>query len=327
MRKLQVMRMFKNQMTSMMKKIEKVFLHLAQNLLCLGFNLNMNDDQFSGSYPLCCPQLFILTVADAPGGLAQATCQCPKNHVPVGKNSCKPSCDDHVPLYDGPVQVCSRQVYQQFQAKEECLSTQYCCNLTGNCIPYLWQCNGDYDCAQQEDVKDCNKRACKENYKKCNKTNKCIPEAWFCDGENDCGEGDTSDEGELCHEKTCGPENLRCNNGHCIPRPWQCDGDHDCSDRSGEKNCRVKNCTEGEFSCKDGNRCIPIFAQCDGKSDCSDYSDEENCTNNANCSQDQFMCKGSGLCIPHSWRRDGEKDCADGSDEKSCERQGTFVDV
>ncbi|KAH3880692.1 hypothetical protein DPMN_004614 [Dreissena polymorpha] len=42
MRKLQVMRMFKNQMTSMMKKIEKVFLHLAQNLLCLGFNLNMD---------------------------------------------------------------------------------------------------------------------------------------------------------------------------------------------------------------------------------------------------------------------------------------------
>ncbi|KAH3880765.1 hypothetical protein DPMN_004686 [Dreissena polymorpha] len=42
MRKLQVMRMLKNQMTSMMKKIEKVFLHLAQNLLCLGFILNMD---------------------------------------------------------------------------------------------------------------------------------------------------------------------------------------------------------------------------------------------------------------------------------------------
>ncbi|KAH3777952.1 hypothetical protein DPMN_179403 [Dreissena polymorpha] len=45
MRKLQVMRMLKNPMTSMMKKIEKVFLHLAQNLLCLGFNLNMDIKQ------------------------------------------------------------------------------------------------------------------------------------------------------------------------------------------------------------------------------------------------------------------------------------------
>ncbi|KAH3710885.1 hypothetical protein DPMN_070381 [Dreissena polymorpha] len=48
MMKLQVMRMLKNPMTSMknpmtsmMKKIEEVFLYLAQNLRCLGFNLNM----------------------------------------------------------------------------------------------------------------------------------------------------------------------------------------------------------------------------------------------------------------------------------------------
>ncbi|KAH3691935.1 hypothetical protein DPMN_192482 [Dreissena polymorpha] len=42
MRKLQVMRMLKNPMTSMMKKIEEVFRYLAKNLLCLGFNLNMD---------------------------------------------------------------------------------------------------------------------------------------------------------------------------------------------------------------------------------------------------------------------------------------------
>ncbi|XP_052236453.1 prolow-density lipoprotein receptor-related protein 1-like isoform X3 [Dreissena polymorpha] len=372
-----------------------------------------------------CSYLCLLTVSDRPGGLAQATCQCPENHVPVGKNSCKPNCDESqflckqsskcIPHWwqcdknqdceDGsdenmengsecasypcsqpglfkcssaknasgcvpPSFICDgnrdcddgsdetkyncttfpcmtgqykctadNMCISSFKVcdgkhdctdgadelnctKEDCLSTQFRCNSTGNCIPYLWQCDGDYDCAALEDEKDCDKRACKESYKKCNKTNKCIPEAWFCDGENDCGEGDTSDEGELCHEKTCGTDYLRCNNGHCIPRRWQCDGDQDCSDGSDENNCPVKNCTEGEFSCKDRNRCIPIFAVCDGKSDCADYSDEKDCPNKANCSQDQFLCKNTGMCIPHSWQCDGEKDCADGDDEKSCEKQG-----
>jgi len=62
-----------------------------------------------------------------------------------------------------------------FTAKQTCLDTQFTCSISGNCIPYLWQCDGDPDCGiSGEDEKDCEDRACRPDYIKCNKSRKSL---------------------------------------------------------------------------------------------------------------------------------------------------------
>lgn len=73
---------------------------------------------------------------------------------------------------------------------------------------------------------------------------------WLCDGDDDCGDGsderncgnyyssferflEAKRPGELCQ-----PTEFRCNdNRQCIPRSFQCDGTNDCHDGSDEVGC------------------------------------------------------------------------------------------
>uniref|UniRef100_A0A158R519 EGF-like domain-containing protein n=1 Tax=Syphacia muris TaxID=451379 RepID=A0A158R519_9BILA len=203
----------------------------------------------------------------------------------------------------------------------ECLTgSEFKC-LNGKCIPISWRCDGDRDCANDEDEMHCDNLVCNntEDFR-CSSDNSGLP-------------------------------------FYCIPKSWVCDGEPDCKDGSDENSCTdgsyykgviivillhneiiicwlyfryISNkflavCKEDQFSCMsyDGRSriCLPIEWKCDGSTDCKDGIDEQNCTDVKKCADDEFFvlkCATDNICIPHSWVCDGEHDCPDRSDEINC---------
>lgn len=220
---------------------------------------------------------------------------------------------------------------------EDCIKdSQFKCN-SGKCIPLSWRCDGDEDCPDADDEKDCKAITCDPLREfQCTRDSalplhsssirdlraRCIPRNWVCDGEADCA--DASDE-RGCHNITCGADQFTCEEfkGHsrvCIPLNWRCDGQNDCVDMSDEANCKnERTCGSNEFRCNN-NVCIFQNWKCDGDDDCGDGSDEDSKTcPEAVCNpKDKFQCKTGGTCIPRSWLCDGETDCRDHSDEMNC---------
>jgi hypothetical protein len=81
-----------------------------------------------------------------------------------------------------------------------CKVGEYTCLESCTCIPSLWRCDGEVDCAEEEDELECGDDLegelddCNSNYGyvRCPRTGKCITEDLLCDGKDDCG--DFSDE-------------------------------------------------------------------------------------------------------------------------------------
>jgi len=199
-----------------------------------------------------------------------------------------------------------------------CSTSQFECR-PGICIPQSWTCDGEADCTNGTDEKDCKDEqisSCAPEEFRCG-SGLCIPIAWQCDGEKDCPEADALDEWEhLCKKESCRDGEFRCESeGACIPEGWQCDGRNDCKDGSDELRCNVT-CSEEEFMCKN-TKCIQTRWRCDGMNDCGDGSDEEHCNKTTCKPVKEFTC-ASGACVDVEWRCDGEIDCDDGSDEKGC---------
>ncbi|KAI5636204.1 low-density lipoprotein receptor domain class A domain-containing protein [Phthorimaea operculella] len=204
------------------------------------------------------------------------------------------------------------------------LCTQWKClgnataGISARCIPAGARCDGNRDCIDGGDEKDCPPRTCPPHHFTC-ANSACVPWVWVCDGDGDCGDG--SDEGAICVRRTCARDEFRCRSGRCIPREWLCDAEADCPGREDEASCSpraVQACEPTYFRCPSG-ACIPGRWRCDYEDDCGDRADEINCQPR-NCSETEFRC-ANGECIRGDLRCSGAVECRDGSDEKQCALQ------
>ena len=218
-------------------------------------------------------------------------------------------------LCDG-IPHCNDSMDEKNCTAKQCTKDQFQCDKI-KCVPYMWVCDNDKDCADGTDEPDnCKSSTCPSNFYKCNITGRCIPYSWKCDGDIDCGVSDDSDEA-LCENTKCAEDQFKCASNNCIPKTWECDHDNDCKDGSDEKNCSTKyvDCTSEQFTCKNG-KCIPGSWKCNGEINCEDGSDENQCVNSTNCDEGEFDCKN--ICIPKAWRCDHDIDCSGGEDELNC---------
>nr|QYY47503.1 vitellogenin receptor-1 [Pardosa pseudoannulata] len=201
--------------------------------------------------------------------------------------------------------------------EKTCIPRWFDCG-NGKCIAEIWHCDGENDCGNFNDEKDCEnqpiKNYCFSSQFQCkSEDGLCIPEKWHCDGGEDCRDG--SDEIE-CNNSTEICTGFICRNHQCIPDKWRCDGNIDCEDRSDEELCpQSKLCNDSEYLCSSGS-CILQHLVCNGKKDCNDGSDEgPHCGDpceNATCSQN---CKGTPAG-PQCYCNDGYE--LDHRDNKTC---------
>ncbi|KAH6919922.1 hypothetical protein HPB50_029091 [Hyalomma asiaticum] len=209
-----------------------------------------------------------------------------------------------------------------------CPTDRFLCNYLGKfvCVPTERKCNGDIDCDNGMDEKNCTRpETCSEDEFRCMDRAQCIPAALRCDGKIDCRDG--SDEAAVVcpNEMLCPPGQFACKSAlqgsvTCLPRASVCDGHLDCSNGSDEFACANRICEPGEFRCYSG-QCILQNSICDDKPDCRDESDEYTmlCLYKLFCPLAHMPCKshnGSQICVDEARKCDGDVDCKSGVDER-----------
>jgi hypothetical protein len=173
-----------------------------------------------------------------------------------------------------------------------CTGGAFACG-NSNCIPQVYVCDGDKDCPNASDERDC---AVEENVAPyegmvscCGaNSNETCEQSKRCNGVVDCH---YTYEDELNCTQCSG---FNCGDGQCIPSRFRCDGKHFTIDNAVSAN---DNCFNGA----DEDRC--------DMSACMHMTSDDV----------GFQCSNSSLCIEGIQRCDNVADCADGSDERGCE--------
>lgn len=106
-----------------------------------------------------------------------------------------------------------------------CTSEQYKC-ATGECIPAVWRCDNQPDCADKSDEAGCGIK-CDITEFKC-ESGECVDLKRRCDGVSQCI--DSSDESNCCSQAG----SFVCSSGQCVLNSFICDGQAHCGDSSDE---------------------------------------------------------------------------------------------
>ncbi|XP_076313100.1 LDL receptor protein 1 isoform X3 [Tachypleus tridentatus] len=196
-----------------------------------------------------------------------------------------------------------------------CQETEFHCD-NNRCIPRFYICDGDDDCGDTSDERDCDE-SCNSTYSfQCVTSGQCLNINLRCNGIYDCVDGSDEDECPIpAIPHQCEENEFQCNNGECVQAVWECDGKNDCVDGSDEKDCVNTSCSSTDKMCDNGKECIPLSFFCDGNKDCSDGSDESVDKCEPSCLLPNRTCDNSTLCLEPSQFCNKLADCSDGSDE------------
>lgn len=134
-----------------------------------------------------------------------------------------------------------------------CPPNTFACKFLGKfvCLPKDRQCNGDGDCDDAVDEKNCTKlTTCSGNEFRCRDRAQCIRAALRCDGKSDCEDGSDEDTVTCLRERPCPAGQFNCRSileGSltCLPRFFLCGGHMHCADRSDEIGCGSRICDPG----------------------------------------------------------------------------------
>ncbi|GFX36004.1 low-density lipoprotein receptor-related protein 4 [Trichonephila clavipes] len=90
----------------------------------------------------------------------------------------------------GDVQDKTAKCFKRAAGEAVCRDREFRCD-DGLCINVDWKCDGENDCDDMSDERDCQMPECSEEEFQC-RAGRCIKRQWRCDGEFDCA--DNSDE-------------------------------------------------------------------------------------------------------------------------------------